>query len=235
MSKLKLTTNDFIQRSKKIHGNVYDYSKAVYTGRPKKLVLICKIHGEFEQRAGHHLQGQGCRECGLLRMTEYQKTWSESDTLFIEQHYTSKGAVYCSNVLGIPLNTIYHKARSLSLRRNNQPLRHSYVSGRLWSNLISNSKVRGLELNITPDDIYEIYLKQDKKCALTGMALQLNSNAKINDVSVDRINSLGNYTKDNIQLVYKKINQCKMDLSDKDFFNMCKMVYYNLKSTYDRS
>jgi predicted nucleic acid-binding Zn-ribbon protein len=47
-----------------LHNNKYDYCKTVYNGKRDKVIIICPIHGEFTQTAGHHMRGQGCPECG---------------------------------------------------------------------------------------------------------------------------------------------------------------------------
>ena len=62
--RIKLTTEEFIERSTKIHNGFYDYSKSVYGGCEKKVIIICPKHGEFKQKAESHLQGQGCDKCG---------------------------------------------------------------------------------------------------------------------------------------------------------------------------
>ena len=62
MSKQK-TTYDFIKEAKEIHGDKYDYSKTEYSGCKSKVAIICPIHGEFTQRADHHLKGCGCKFC----------------------------------------------------------------------------------------------------------------------------------------------------------------------------
>jgi len=62
MSK-KLTTEEFIEKAKAIHGNRYDYSLVEYITNKDKVKIICKEHGIFEQRAIKHLCGQGCGEC----------------------------------------------------------------------------------------------------------------------------------------------------------------------------
>ena len=56
-------TGAFIQKALKTHGHKYDYSKTVYVRNNLKVVIICKKHGEFQQTAGNHLSGQGCRLC----------------------------------------------------------------------------------------------------------------------------------------------------------------------------
>ncbi len=60
--------NSFIEKSKKTHGEKYDYSKVIYSGYNKKAIIICKIHGEFQQTLGDHYQnGSGCPKCGVIK------------------------------------------------------------------------------------------------------------------------------------------------------------------------
>lgn len=63
----KITTQEFISRSKEIHGDFYDYSHSEYTRSRSKLMVICKNHGKFEISPNNHLNGKGCRECGIDR------------------------------------------------------------------------------------------------------------------------------------------------------------------------
>lgn len=67
----KLTTEEFISRSKEIHKDKYDYSKTTYVNKRTTVIIVCPIHGDFKQLAGHHLRGQGCPECGK----QYAKMW----------------------------------------------------------------------------------------------------------------------------------------------------------------
>lgn len=64
-NKKRLTTNEFICKAISKHGTKYNYSKVVYVNTYSKVVIICPIHGEFEQSAKDHLKG-GCKKCGLL-------------------------------------------------------------------------------------------------------------------------------------------------------------------------
>ena len=57
------TTNNFINDAIKIHGDKYDYSKVNYVNAKTKIIILCKIHGEFEQKPNSHLQGVGCPLC----------------------------------------------------------------------------------------------------------------------------------------------------------------------------
>ena len=59
-----MTTQQFIEKAKKIHGDKYDYSKVEYINSRTKVCIICPIHGEFWQTPDKHLnRKQGCNEC----------------------------------------------------------------------------------------------------------------------------------------------------------------------------
>ena len=62
----KLTTEEFISKSKLKHGNKYDYSLVVYSTANEKVSIICPKHGKFDQKACNHQFGQGCYECSLI-------------------------------------------------------------------------------------------------------------------------------------------------------------------------
>lgn len=63
MSK-KITTEDFVLRSREIHGGQYDYSKVEYKKNSIKVCIICPIHGEFWQTPACHYT-HGCPKCGI--------------------------------------------------------------------------------------------------------------------------------------------------------------------------
>ena len=66
----KLTTEEFIKKAKEIHGDKYNYSRAVYKNSTTPIEIFCKIHGYFSQTSKIHLRGHGCPECsGLNRLT----------------------------------------------------------------------------------------------------------------------------------------------------------------------
>ena len=72
---LTLTTDDFIKKSQKLHGDKYDYSKVNYIESKTKVSIICKIHGEFYQTPSDHLYGCGCPKCGKKSYSKSQINW----------------------------------------------------------------------------------------------------------------------------------------------------------------
>jgi len=59
----KLTTKEFINKAKQIHGNKYDYSLVDYKNNKTKVKIICSKHGIFEQVASNHMNGSICPIC----------------------------------------------------------------------------------------------------------------------------------------------------------------------------
>lgn len=72
----RTTTESFIQKARKVHGNKYNYDKVDYKHSQLLVKINCPLHGTFKQNPNNHLVGQGCAECGRLRRREvntYQK------------------------------------------------------------------------------------------------------------------------------------------------------------------
>ena len=85
-SKLRLTTEDFIQRAKEIHGDKYDYSKVEYVNNSTKVCIICPEHGEFWQTPANHLMGQGCPICKeSVLEKEMDKLLKQNNFSFVKQ------------------------------------------------------------------------------------------------------------------------------------------------------
>ena len=63
----KLTTQQFIERARKIHNDKYDYSKVEYVNNRTIVCIICPIHGEFWQIPQNHLNCNDCPKCAKLR------------------------------------------------------------------------------------------------------------------------------------------------------------------------
>jgi len=68
LSKERRSNNfDFIEKSKIIHNNIYEYKNVKYdTNAHKKVEIICPKHGPFLQTPHNHLRGTGCPKCSLL-------------------------------------------------------------------------------------------------------------------------------------------------------------------------
>lgn len=61
----KKTTEQFIEESKAVYGDEYDYSETIYRGRFKPVTLRCALHGTFTvaTASGHLRNHVGCTLC----------------------------------------------------------------------------------------------------------------------------------------------------------------------------
>lgn len=61
---MEWSTNIFIEKANLIHHDKYDYSKTVYTNMKSKVIIVCPVHGQFEQTPDKHIHGKcGCPSC----------------------------------------------------------------------------------------------------------------------------------------------------------------------------
>jgi formate dehydrogenase assembly factor FdhD len=65
-SKLVRAASEFVSRAREVHGDLYDYSEAFYSGSKSEMKIKCKKHGAFDQTPGSHLSGRGCPRCQYI-------------------------------------------------------------------------------------------------------------------------------------------------------------------------
>ena len=62
-SKVSMGYYEFTKRSNCIHNMKYNYELVEYINNRTKVMIICPIHGVFEQTPHDHLNGCGCPKC----------------------------------------------------------------------------------------------------------------------------------------------------------------------------
>ena len=88
-----LTQEGFLSRCLSSHGTLYTYDKTKYTGAFNHVIITCKVHGDFSQKAGIHLRGGGCPPCGIIKSHTGVSTLLKVDR-FIEKAVKVHGDVY---------------------------------------------------------------------------------------------------------------------------------------------
>ena len=90
--------NQFIEKSKTIHGNRYDYSKVNYINSLTKVTIRCEKHGDFEQTPKIHYKAN-CPKCGREAQTKKAR---KSEGQFIQEARDIHGDSYdytCTNYI----------------------------------------------------------------------------------------------------------------------------------------
>lgn len=96
-----------------------------------------------------------------------------------------------------------------------------------WASLRTCAKKRGLEFLVSIEYGWELFIKQDRKCAISNLELKFRdscSNKKTQTASLDRIDSSKGYIEGNVQWVHKVVNRMKWDLDQKDLVQFCCII-----------
>lgn len=77
--------------------------------------------------------------------------------------------------------------------------------------------------------MWNLFLKQDRKCALSGEPIQFSSKVHKFDRtdSMDRIDSSKGYTRENVQWLHKHVNLMKWDFTVERFKYLIDKIYNN--------
>ena len=104
------------------------------------------------------------------------------------------------------------------------------ISGKYWNRTIRGAVSRNLEFSLTIDKMWDMFMKQNGKCALTGEPISLNNPQT---ASIDRIDSNRGYIEGNVQWVHVKVNLLKSNFSENEFISWCQKVtnHQNEKSS----
>lgn len=106
------------------------------------------------------------------------------------------------------------------------------LDGNHWNQIVRNATGKkgraAFIISITIEDAWNLFLAQDRKCALTGLQIQLGSERT---ASLDRIDSSIGYVPGNVQWVHKDINRMKNTFPQGKFIALCHLVSENSRQT----
>lgn len=82
------------------------------------------------------------------------------------------------------------------------------------------------ELTLTIEEAWDLFIKQNRKCALTDLDLYFPKKGKDKtyNASLDRIDSSKGYIQGNVQWVHKDVNIMKNKYKQEYFLEMCKLI-----------
>lgn len=170
----------------------------------------------------------GVKKLGLT--IERKDKWTASEDEYLHSHYFKDGPTKCSEALGRKCPSVNARAFRLKLsfdkagENNSKWKGYKELSKTYFSSIINSAIHRGLSFDLQLQQIWDLFIKQNRRCALSGELILLGINGKRQTASLDRIDSSKGYTIDNVQWVHKSINKMKMDISDEQFINWCHKV-----------
>jgi hypothetical protein len=219
------TTESFIERAIKVHGDKYDYSKVNYKNSKIKIIIICKIHNEFLQVPSNHLRGIGCRECGFAKNKSNTEDFIKRAIKIHDNKYDYSKVEYIGANKKIIINCYEHGKF--------EQVPHSHLSGsgcnkcgivkrksntedfiekaiKIHKNKYDYSKVNYIKATkkiIIICKIHKEFLQEANShlngvgCPVCGGCIQSNTNEFI-----EKANKIHNYRYDYSKVDYKKAN-----------------------------
>lgn len=173
-------------------------------GNKYNLLTVLKFYGRKLIRTNPKTRYRYFYEC----LCDCGNTMTTTRDNLLQQHTKSCGCLKrkCGNE-----NKCWRGCGELSLRK--------------WTDIKNKAFERNLIFNITINEAWDKFVKQDGKCALTGQKISFGKKAfSKHTASLDRIDNMRGYESDNIQWLHKDINWMKGTFTTERFVELCKLV-----------
>lgn len=152
----------------------------------------------------------------------------------------------CGNIVNVPGGALMRgkggtkSCGCLKIRKNRENpcwTGCGEISGKFWSRLVwhSNADGRDFAVKISVCEAWELFKKQDGKCAISGVDLSFaEDGGSETTASLDRIDSSKDYEIGNVQWVHKWVNVMKWDFTESEFFNWIETIHDHQQSKHIR-
>lgn len=178
---LLYSQEEIIAKFKEKHGDIYDYSLVIFSGTHKKVKIICRKHGVFDQVVKSHIKGHGCGWCG----SAYQYT----KEMFVEKAISIHGDKYnyddfeyknfgTKSIIRCAIHGAFLQTPAAHLRGNGcfecgQKSRHDKHRTKLEDFIKKSRKVHGLKFDYSGVRFNRLKDEVRIKCPSHGEFLQV--------------------------------------------------------------
>jgi hypothetical protein len=133
----------------------------------------------------------------------------------------------CGNHLLVRVEKVQrHSGRCKQCANNSLRRGHGGILGSRWCNTVTLAKRRKIELSITVQEAWELFLFQKGRCALTDIPLTFptKSHHSVGTASLDRIDSGRGYVTGNVRWVHKIVNVMRSTMTDRQLLKWCRRI-----------
>jgi len=219
MNKYKIKRADLVKMYSKDFLSIEDISKKIGCSSNLVYHYIRKFEIPVRRKSAHNLKN-------LLGM-------KFTNLLVIEKDESRNGRAYwickcdCGNrtsVRASHLTTQQIKSCGC-IQFINHWKGYGEISGEKWNTIRQAAIRRGLSINITLEYLWDLYVRQDRACAISGEPIIFSTWYKGDQTaSLDRIDNDKGYEIGNVQWVHKEINKMKGKLKQNEFIDWCRKV-----------
>lgn len=217
------------------------YLKEYISARNKKynrIVWTCQCECNTEKTSDHlelNITSGEVVDCGCVYTASRQPTHDilTKERLYEEYVIHKKSMAKIQKEFGLSGDGVRNLMRSYGIARRTKIERfkgYNGISSEYFRRIRKNAEKRKFIFNISIQEMWDLFIKQNNRCALSGLKIELlefgtmAKNLSGQTASLDRIDSSKGYTIDNVQWVHKDINKLKGNFSDESFVKYCKLV-----------
>jgi hypothetical protein len=215
-------------------------------GIDRTVLVNCSKCGKDVEKIIYHLIRGKYKTCGKFSCRIVPKGFSAEDltgnrygkltVLYRAENKNKRVSWTCKCECGGLINAY---AKSLKRGITKQCKNYIHISGKnnpswkgyeeipqkTWSRMQRGATERNLNFNISIDYIWNLFIKQNRRCNLSGMPISFAVHSKkCGTASLDRIDSSKGYIEENVQWVHKDVNLIKMNLNQDYFINLCNLI-----------
>lgn len=159
------------------------------------------------------------------------KNWNkENDSKIVELYLSGLSAEEIGNMYGFCHTSILRHLQRLNVvKRKTSNKIYFGIPDQIFKRIEKSAINRGYDFNLTKRYLDTLFLKQQKKCAISGVDIYqprdyTELSTGVGTASLDRIDSSKGYINGNVQWVHKTVNIMKGSMTDIELLNWCKLI-----------
>jgi hypothetical protein len=168
----------------------------------------------------------------ILTSIETREQIAKTNSKSYEERYGIETALKLKEIRKVGALKQFKDSAQKEIRKSSNWKGHQEIAGTNWTYYKKGALSRGFEFNISIEYAWDLFLKQNRKCALSGQEIGFNIKTgslskygyQKNTASLDRIDSKKGYIEGNVQWLHKDVNKLKSNLDEKEFIKLCTLV-----------
>lgn len=206
------------------------------------MMITCKVcNKEFRAITNSHLRDKHNLTLeqylekypdAILTSLETREQIGRTNSRSYEERYGLENALKLKQTRRFKAVKQFEDLTQKEIRKKHNWKGYEEIAGTNWTYYKKGALSRGFDFDITIEYAWNLFLKQDRKCALSGQEIGFNTKTgalskygyQKNTASLDRIDSKKGYIIGNVQWLHKDINKLKSNLDEKKFIKLCTLV-----------
>lgn len=104
-----VTKDEFVKKSKAVHGSEYDYSRVIYVNTTTPVEIVCRAHGSFWQEPySHYSKATSCPQCAREKDRLTTESFIRKSEAIHFGKYDYKEVVYETNLSPVTIGCPVH-------------------------------------------------------------------------------------------------------------------------------